>query len=605
MPFGRSARRTLLLLAFFGTGCRNVWHEPRPLKLVSLCAPSAKHCAPQMALAGDAHACQSSSGDDCQLAVATDPAIALESARALAWQATLAERACDGHAADLHFQAAMAAWAALTQLDATSPAGQLACEIYHTSVARLLATAQCEGRFVSGAGLVVNVAGRSIRVPLVPHGFVWHNNDFQALFPVGQYKSEFIKRQYRCPGWGVPVVVQRRCPTGCYREEGFLPPGGMFAATALLRPCPATGGVVLELFDPLRPSFPADCDLPGPLASDISAPSALREILNPQLASWWTPFVSSTRIKNPGLFMVEPYQPGKIPVVMVHGLASNPLSWLDLANDLRAIPGFSDRFQVWGFRYSTGRPFLESATRLRQDLYRAIATIDPASQDPALRNLVLVGHSMGGLICKLQASCSEDLLWNAIANQPLDAICTTEATRHQLRQMCYFDPVPNVRRVIFLATPHRGSTWARRPVGRISSALVRPDATQIERHEQLERDNPGVFSPEVSERIPTSVEMLDPDSGILQATDRLPLNPCVTFHSVIGHGYYDCREGDGDKVVSVNSANFPCAESQIGVHAKHTQVQRQLETSAEVARILREHLAALESDESLSTPSSP
>ena len=76
-------------------------------------------------------------------------------------------------------------------------------------------------------------------------------------------------------------------------------------------------------------------------------------------------------IKNPGLFMVEPYQPGKIPVVMVHGLASNPLSWLDLANDLRAIPGFSDRFQIWGFRYSTGRPFLESATRLPQDLYRA------------------------------------------------------------------------------------------------------------------------------------------------------------------------------------------------------------------------------------------
>ena len=581
MRLGRSARRTLLLLALFGTGCRNAWHEPRPLKLVALCAPKARLCAPSAA----------SCGTDVALC---DPAIALESARALAWQATLAERSCNKQAADLHFQAAMAAWSALSQLDAPSPAGQLACEIYHASVARLLATAQCEGRFVPGAGLVVNVAGRCVRVPLMPHGFVWHNDDFQALFPVGHYKSEFIKRQYRCPGWGVPVVVQRRCPTGRYREDGFLPPGGMFAATALLRPCPESGGVVLELFDPLRPPCPADGDLPGPLASDISAPSALREILNPQLAAWWTPFINSTRIKNPGLFMVEPYQPGKIPVVMVHGLASNPLSWLDLANDLRAIPGFSDRFQIWGFRYSTGRPFLESAARLRQDLYRAIATIDPAGCDPALRNLVLVGHSMGGLICKLQASSSEDLLWNAIANQPLDAICTTEATRNQLRQMCFFEPHPNVRRAIFLATPHRGSTWATRPVGRISSALVRPDTSQRERHQQLERDNPGVFSPEVSQRIPTSVEMLDPNSGVLQAIDRLPLNPCVTFHSVIGHGYYDCREGDGDKVVSVNSANFPCAESQIGVCAKHTEVQRQLETSAEVARILREHLAELE-----------
>ena len=160
--------------------------------------------------------------------------------------------------------------------------------------------------------------------------------------------------------------------------------------------------------------------------------------------------------------------------------------------------------------------------------------------------------------------------------------------------MCYFDPVPNVRRVIFLATPHRGSTWARRPVGRISSALVRPDTSQRERHDQLERDNPGVFSPEITERIPTSVEMLDPNSDILQATDRLPLNPCVTFHSVIGHGFHTAGDGDGDKVVTVDSANFPCAKSQIGVHAKHTQVQRQLETSAEVARILREHFVALE-----------
>ncbi|MBX9788533.1 MAG: alpha/beta fold hydrolase [Pirellulales bacterium] len=569
MPRGSSFARTLLVLALVGSGCcRNAWHEPRSLKLVQLCAPSAATC---------------------------EPPDALESARALAARATLADRAKDQTAVDLHYQAAVTAWTALNQLCGTSHDGALASEIYHTSTARFITTAQRHGRLVPGQGVIVNAPGRCLLVPLVPHGFVWQHDDFQALFPIGHYKSEYINRQYRCEGWGVPVVVQRTCPTGCYREEGFLPPGGMFAATALLRPCP-TGGVNLELFDPLRAKTHPELPAPRPLASDISAPAALREILNPQLANWLTPFISPTRIRNPGLFMVEPYQPGKIPVIMVHGLASNPLSWLDLANDLRAIPGFCDHFQIWGFRYATGRPFLESAARLRSDLYRALATIDPDGCDPALGHLVLVGHSMGGLICKMQASSSQEILWSAIANRPLEAIATTEMTREQLRQLCFFDPVPNVRRVIFLATPHRGSVWARRPVGRLSSALVRPDDTQRNRHEQLERDNPGVFSPEVSERIPTSVEMLDPDSGVLRAIDSLPLNPCVTFHSVIGYGYYDLREGEGDKVVSIQSANFPCAESQIGVRAKHTQVQRQLETSQEVARILREHLATLESE---------
>src|SRR5262245_44630908 len=112
MPLGRSARWTLLLLALFGAGCRNVWHEPRPMKLVALCAPKARHCAPSAPLCAGATA-------HCEIPAACDPSIALESARALAWQATLAERSCNHQATDLHFQAAMAAWSALEQLDAT------------------------------------------------------------------------------------------------------------------------------------------------------------------------------------------------------------------------------------------------------------------------------------------------------------------------------------------------------------------------------------------------------------------------------------------------------------------------------------------------------
>jgi pimeloyl-ACP methyl ester carboxylesterase len=328
----------------------------------------------------------------------------------------------------------------------------------------------------------------------------------------------------------------------------------------------------------------------SPLATDISAPFALREVTSPELASGWIPFVGSGAPIREGLFFIEPYRPGKVPVVMVHGLLSSPMSWVDLANDLRAIPGFNDHFQLWAFRYATGKPFLEAAARLRRDLYSSVATVDPGGCDPALRNIVLVGHSMGGLVCQLQASYSEDRLWSAIANRPLEAIVTSGQTRAELQELFFFDPQPNVRRVIQLATPHEGSSWANRPIGWIGTSLVRPDGAQMARHEQLRYDNPGVFAPELERRVPTSIDMLNPNSVMLQTIAALRTNPCVQFHTVYGYGRFNICEGPGDGIVSRQSASFPRAVSQLGVRATHTRVHRRLETADEVARILRQHL---------------
>jgi pimeloyl-ACP methyl ester carboxylesterase len=290
------------------------------------------------------------------------------------------------------------------------------------------------------------------------------------------------------------------------------------------------------------------------------------------------------------LFFLEPYQPGKIPVVFIHGILSNPAAWIDLANDLRAAPGFADRFQIWGFRYATQAPFLEAASRLRRDLYRATATVDPCGTDPALRELVLVGHSMGGLVAELQASASGDRLWNCIANRPLDQIVTTDESRQQLAEMFFFNPQPNVRRVICLAAPHQGSRWATRPIGRLGALLADPEPARVARHEQLMRDNPGVFSEEVARRVPTSVDMLDPDSAILHAIETLPVSPCVKFHTVFGYGKFNLAGEPSDGVVAMDSAFTPKAVSQVGVHATHTTIQRKLETAAEIMRLLNEHL---------------
>jgi pimeloyl-ACP methyl ester carboxylesterase len=571
---------TLLIVAILSSGCRNIWHEPHPWSAVR---SQAKVC-----LATILPSLSNGASTPNPVTPVTLEST-LQSSAALSCAAIQAEWAGSAEATDLHYLAAVAAWTALTWDDGPPRLRHLARDIYHTSLARLLVTARENGRFLPGQGILVNVSGEHQLVRLELHDSVWNQQDLQTVHPVGTYKAAAISRRYRRDGWGVPVVVERGRKTGQYREESFISSQAMFAATVLLRPAVSGDEMVLEFFDPLRLDCPAEPS-PASLASDISAPFALFEVTRPQFGSGWIPFIDSDSSIPEGLTLIEPYQPGKIPVVMVHGLLSSPTSWFDMANDLRATAGFTDHCQLWSFRYATGKPFLEASTRLRRDLNRVVAAVDPHSQDPALRNIVLVGHSMGGLVCKLQATASGDHLWNAIANQPLDAIAADAPTRSELRELFYFAPQPNVRRVIFLATPHHGSNWAQHSLGKLASLMARPDPDRAARHEQLRRDNPGVFSPEVAERIPTSVDMLNPDSQLLQSISQLPASPVVRFHSISGYGYGSLWEGAGDGVVSAASTLHPADDSHLAIHATHTSVHRKMEAVAEVVRLLHLHI---------------
>lgn len=362
----------------------------------------------------------------------------------------------------------------------------------------------------------------------------------------------------------------------------------MFAATAVMSPDP-THGFVLDLFDPLHPS----CNTHAEMAYDVSAPFALRLENSPELRSDWLSFFGVDAPTREGLFFLEPYQRGKIPVVLVHGVLSNPVAWVDLANDLRAMPGFSSRYQIWAFRYATGTPFLASASRLRQDLYRAVATIDPAGQDPALRQITLVGHSMGGLVSELQVVGSEDRLWNAVASRPFESIVGDGEDLRSLHEMFFFDPHPHVQCVISIAAPHQGSEWAVRPAGRFGSLLARPDRRRAARHDALVIANPGAFSAEVADRVPTSIDMLDPESNVLKTIATLPKSPRAEIHTIFGYGRERIASDPGDGVVAVESALSLRAASQTGVEASHTEIHRTLECVQEIVRILNERSSRL------------
>ena len=166
---------------------------------------------------------------------------------------------------------------------------------------------------------------------------------------------------------------------------------------------------------------------------------------------------------EPGLYMLRPYAPGKIPVVFVHGLAATPVAFLQAINDFQNDPTLSARYQFWVFIYPTGRPIVDSALRLREELGRAQATY---GADPSFHRMVIVGHSVGGILAHMVVSDSGRDVWDMPLSVPPEALRASPATRATLDQLLFFHPLPYVRRVIFIATPHRGSRLANNMVGR-------------------------------------------------------------------------------------------------------------------------------------------
>jgi hypothetical protein len=270
------------------------------------------------------------------------------------------------------------------------------------------------------------------------------------------------------------------------------------------------------------------------------------------------------------------------------------MAWGDLVNELRASPEIQSRFQFWAYRYPTGSGFLESAASLRELLQLARDSSDPGHSDRSLDQMVLIGHSMGGLMAKTQITESWDIPWRHFASQPIESIRAPPQEREKLRRLFFFEPSRSVMRVVLIGTPHQGSSWSRRVVGRIGTSLVRFNSDEERQYQTLVAANEDIIRPQFQREQPTSIALLDPESPLLAALAQMPVNCGVPIHTIVGARRQTLAGEPTDGVVTVASAQHPGAASELWVDATHSDLHHDTTTIAEVRRILLAHAHATE-----------
>src|SRR5262249_18313020 len=147
----------------------------------------------------------------------------------------------------------------------------------------------------------------------------------------------------------------------------------------------------------------------------------------------------------------QPYRRGKIPVVFVHGTASSVFRWADMANDLLSDPRIRHRYQFWFFTYDSGNPIAYSAYWLRKLLTEQVRRFEANAPDPALHQMVVIGHSQGGLLTKMTAIDSGDRFWKNASSKRFEEVKLSPKSRQLLQDAIFVKPLPFVKRVIFIS----------------------------------------------------------------------------------------------------------------------------------------------------------
>jgi pimeloyl-ACP methyl ester carboxylesterase len=429
-----------------------------------------------------------------------------------------------------------------------------------------------------------------------PSAFEWRNRRIVSLSPVQDIAIRGLANRYRHAGVGAPFAAATQ-PIAA--ERGMqLAPRMKLPMTAVLRlDAPRRQlaqrelRATLDLYNTYDVATTTIAGKTVPLEADETAVLAnvlaSQEIWERELKAFFSGVFSESTPTQ--LASIDACRPGRIPVIFVHGTASSAGRWGDMVNDLLDDPRIRDRYQFWFFTYDTGNPVLYSAALLREALQDAVRKLDPAGIDPALSEMVVIGHSQGGLLAKAMVVDTGDRIWNAIAYKPIEEVDLSPERRDLLRHAVFIKPVPNVRRVAFIATPHRGSYLTEYPVAELVGRFLTLPVRIIQIGTELAR-NAGDFKVNPGRLGSGSLFGMTPNNPVLQTMAAIPIAPGVHAHSIIAVAGNGPVEGSNDGVVEYSSSHLDGVDSEYIVRSTHS-TQSNSYTIEEVRRILLLHAA--------------
>lgn len=331
-----------------------------------------------------------------------------------------------------------------------------------------------------------------------------------------------------------------------------------------------------------------------PLAADFTAPIALALAeLKPrkvELERMFKPeeFKSSTRLAR-----LQPYDPKKIPLLVIHGLGDSQATWAPMIETLRGNATFRANYQVWFFSYPTGYPYPLMAAVLRKQMDAINARY------PDHKPIVVLGHSMGGMIARSLITDSGMSLWDAYFNKSPEQTPLSKETRKIMTGALIFRHRPEISRVVFLSASLRGSYLATSFIGRLGSRIIGDPSDLSKASLEVVKVAKPSADGEKLQRTPNSVAGLDPSSRFLLTINSLPVARGIPYHSIMGdrgkggnHDHTPPISTDG--IVPYWSSHIDGAQSELIVPSNHWSNQNP-EAIAEVRRILLEHLHHAES----------
>lgn len=423
----------------------------------------------------------------------------------------------------------------------------------------------------------------------------WGTRQLKDFVPVGELEVHGLRNRYRSPGIGAPLAAATEIPAGTESTNELVGPFVRVPMTAVLlleRPRQQLSNselhATLRLFDATsvetvkigKQTVPLEIDRTAPIATTLAA----SQMLDNELTNFLGKAVGATRQGR--LSAREPFRRGRIPVVFVHGTNSSPARWADMVNDLEADDWVRQRYQFWFFSYDSGAPIAYSSMLLRNALRAAVKQFDPDGTDECLKHMVVMGHSQGGLLTKMMVINSEDRFWRNASDTPLDQLKMSEPTRALVRDAMFVEPLPFVDRVIFVATPQRGSYLAGpQIIRRLAQKLVSMPSTLVQTGADVfSKDDVKPYLKQ--QTFPTAIDNMSPSHPFILTIQEIPLAPGVHAHSIIAVDGDVPKEGGGDGVVKYASAHVDGVESERVVNSPHS-CQSNPETIDEVRRILR------------------